>query len=372
MRVEAVELLRLDLPLRHALSTSIGEHELRPVLLVVVRAEGGVGYGECEALLEPTYTEEYATGAEAVLAEHLVPRLLAGGPFGSTVEAMERLAPVRGHHMAKAGLEMALLDAELRLADRNLSSELGAKRESIVAGANVSIGDPDLVVRDVKEAVDAGYRRVKVKIAPGRDLEPLLAVRRTFPELVLSADANGSYRYEDDNHHDRLHRLDEVALAALEQPFPPDDLLSHERLAAELSTPIVLDESITSLETLELAMQLEACDAVSVKAARLGGLLVAKEIHDRCVARGIGLSIGGMLESGIGRAAAIALAALPGFTLPGDLGASERYFEPDLCAPHLLDADGRLAVPQGAGLGVQPDLDVIEERLARRTVVTAP
>ncbi len=371
MKIHAVELLRLDLTLRHTLATSAGEHHLRPVLLIVVHAEGVIGYGECEALLEPTYTEECADGAEAVLTSQLVPRLLAGGELASIEEAMGLLAAVRGHQMAKAGLEMALLDAELKLAGRSLAHYLGATSATVAAGANVSLGGADAVLAEVAEAVEAGYRRVKCKIAPGRDLESLAAVRSAFPDLVLSADANGAYLLADDSHRDRLRRIDRLGLAAIEQPLAPEDLLGHAELAAELDTPIVLDESVTSLAGLEIALLLGAADAVSVKAARLGGLLVGRAVHDRCRAAGVHLSIGGMLESGLGRAAALALGALPGFDLPGDLGASERYFAPDLTVPHLLH-EGALAVPAGPGLGVAPLDEVVEGAVARRTLLERP
>ncbi|HVB05908.1 MAG TPA: o-succinylbenzoate synthase [Acidimicrobiales bacterium] len=368
MQLQAIELLRLDLTLRHSLATSAGAHSARPVLLVVAHAGEATGYGECEALAEPTYTEEYADGAEAVLATHLVPRLLAKGELESTAAAMEGLAAVRGHRMAKAGLEMALLDAELRLAGRSLAEHLGATATAVPAGANVSLGEAASVVAEVAEAVAAGYRRVKCKIAPGRDLESLRAVRSTFPDLVLSADANGAYDLGDAGHVQRLRAIDDVGLAALEQPLRADDLLGHARLAAEMVTPVMLDESVESLGGLEVALSLSACDAVSVKAARLGGLLQGRAVHDRCREAGVHLAIGGMLESGLGRAAAIALGALPGFDLPGDLGASERYFAPDLTLAHDL-VDGALAVPTGPGLGRTPLPEVLAAALVRSTLL---
>ena len=367
MEIRGVELLRLDLVLEHSLRTSAGEHAKRPVLLLYVHTDGATGIGECEALEEPTYTEEYADGAEAVLAGHLIPRLLAGGPCADVQGALARLAPVRGHQMAKAGLEMALLDAQLRTEGRSLASHLGATRHEVPGGANVSLGRPDEVLAAIGEAVAAGYRRVKCKIAPGSDLEPLSAAREAFPEVALSADANGAYELADKSHRALLRQIDALGLVALEQPLAPEDLLGHRDLAAELDTPVVLDESVTGLASLALALELGACDGVSVKPARLGGLLLAAEVHDRCVAAGVHLAIGGMLESGIGRAAALAVAAMPGFDLPGDLGASDRYFAPDLCAPHLL-RDGMLAVPSGPGLGVEPVAGVLERALARSAV----
>jgi o-succinylbenzoate synthase len=364
MRVSAVELLRLELDLRSSLRTSAGEHAHRPLLLLRVQtAEGASGIGECSALAEPTYTEEYADGAEAVLRDHLIPRLLATGGPSSAAEGVRRLGEVRGHAMAKAGLEMALLDAELSERGESLASYLGAARPSIPAGANVSLGSPSSVAAEVRGVVEDGYRRVKIKIAPGADVAVVRAVRDAFPELVLSVDANGAYDLDRADHRVALLDLDAFGLIYLEQPLAPGDLVSSAELCAMLETPVILDESITRQDDFETAVALSALDGVSIKPARLGGVIAAKAVHDRAHALGLSCSIGGMLESGIGRAAAVALGALAGFDLPGDLGASDRYFVPDLTAPHML-VDGELIVPDGAGLGVFLD----EEEIARATV----
>jgi O-succinylbenzoate synthase len=355
MRLSAVELLRLELDLRVPLRTSAGEHGHRPLLLIRIHtAAGATGIGECSALAEPTYTEEYADGAEAVLRDHLIPRLLSGGGPASTVEGLRRLDDVRGHAMAKACLEMALLDAELIEVDRSLANYLGVTRASIPAGANVSLGSPSSVVSQVAGVVADGYRRVKIKIAPGADVAVLRAVRDAFPEVALSVDANGAYDLECEDHRAALIALDALGLTCLEQPLAPGDLVGSAELCAMLATPVILDESIVRGSDFETAVVLSALDGVSIKPARLGGLLAAKAMHDRARELGLSCSIGGMLESGVGRAAAIALGALAGFDLPGDLGASDRYFVPDLTAPHVL-VDGELLVPAGAGLGVQVD-----------------
>jgi O-succinylbenzoate synthase len=364
MRVSAVELLRLELDLRFPLRTSAGEHANRPLLLIRIRtAEGAAGIGECSALAEPTYTEEYADGAEAVLRDHLIPRLLAHGGPVSAAEGVRRLDDVRGHAMAKAGLEMALLDAELTETGESLASFLGVRRTSIPAGANVSLGSPSSVTSQVKGVVADGYRRVKIKIGPGADIAVVRAVRDAFPDVALSADANGAYDLGREEHRAALLALDAFGLTCLEQPLAPGELVASAELCAMLETPVILDESIVRRSDFETAVALSALDGVSIKPARLGGLITAKAVHDRARELGLSCSIGGMLESGVGRAAAIALGALSGFDLPGDLGASDRYFVPDLTAPHVL-VDGELLVPDGAGLGVQVD----EETLARWTV----
>ena len=371
MRVAAVELSRLELTLDVPMLTSAGTHARRPLLLVRVETDEGVGYGECSALLEPHYTEEYADGAELVLAEHLLPRLAERASFEDAAAAMAHLAVVRGHRMAKAAIEMALLDAELRAGGISLAEHLGASTATVLAGANLGIGEPEVVLDAVAAVAALGYRRVKCKIAPGHDVEIVVAVRDAFPDLVVSVDANGAYDLGNAEHLTALEQLDGLGLAAIEQPLGPDDLLGHARLAALLETPIVLDESIPSAAVLEVALELGACDGVSVKTARLGGIEIARRVHDRCVEVGVHLSIGGMLESGVGRAAALAVAAMPGFDLPGDLGASDRYFATDLTRPHELD-EGRLAVPSGPGLGVVPDEDVVGTlRVRSRTFISS-
>ena len=371
MRLRVVEISRLDLVLLHALRTSVGEHGRRPVIIARVIADDAEGFGECSALAEPTYTEEYADGAEAVLVDHLVPRILKGAR--DDLRAEERIASlegVRGHPMAKAALEMALLDASLRADGRSLGTYLGATQREIPAGANVSIGSPDDVIPAVKQSLDAGYRRIKCKIAPGQDVDVVRAVRSSFPDIVLSVDANGSYDYEDLEHRRALRKLDDFGLTLIEQPLSPDDFLGHAKIAKDLETPIFLDETVTSIGTLQAAIALRACDGISIKPARVGGIGIAKRMHDLCVEEGLHLAIGGMLETGIGRAAALAVGALPGFDLPGDLGGSERYFSPDLTSPHEL-REGRLVVPTGPGIGVVPIENVMMSARVRNRLFQA-
>ena len=369
MRITAVELVRLELELRFPLLTSAGEHRHRPLSLVRIVTDEGVGIGECSALEEPTYTAEYADGAEAVLREHLIPRLLAEGRPSTLEGALARLDPVRGHAMAKAGLEMALLDALLKPRGESLAAFLGADRLSIPAGASVSLGHPEAVCVQVASVVAAGYRRVKVKIAPGFDVAVLRAVRGEFPSIALSADANGSYNLADPGHRDALVAIDDLGLMCLEQPLAAGDLVASTELCRMLDTPVILDESVESRSDFENAVALGALDGVSIKPARLGGLLSARAIHDRAAALGLSCSIGGMLESGIGRATAIALGALRGFDLPGDLGASDRYFVPDLTTQHVL-VEGELLVPSLPGIGVTVDDELIDSLAIRRELFT--
>jgi o-succinylbenzoate synthase len=370
MRAEEVELRLVGLPLVAPFATAGGVTAVRELVLVRLTTDVGQGWGECSALAAPTYTEEYAEGAFDVLARHLVPRLLAA-PTLDLTGFRDAVAPVRGHPMAKASLEMAVLDVLGRERDESLARWLGATRERVPAGVAVGIEDSVAALVEVVEArAEEGYRRVKLKIRPGWDVEPLAAVRSAVgEEIALVADANGAYRRGD---VDGLRALDALDLAALEQPLPPEDLEGHALLARHLDTPVCLDESVTSTPAAVRALDVGAASAISVKSARVGGLVEARRLHDACVARGARAWVGGMLETGVGRAAAVALAALPGFAEPGDLSASSRYFAVDLTAPFELDGDGHLTVPVRPGLGVEVDLDAVAAATRRRTVLTRP
>ncbi|MGE0796522.1 MAG: o-succinylbenzoate synthase, partial [Acidimicrobiia bacterium] len=331
----------------------------RDLLLVRVGVGGVEGWGECAALPEPTYSSEYVDGAAAVLHRFLVPALWAPA------------AGVAGHPMAAAALRTAVLDAQLRSIGVPLARHLGAERTEVPAGAAVGFtATIDELLAEVEALVAVGYLRIKVKIGPGWDLGPLAAVRELVgPGIVLQADANGAYRAGDADH---LAELDRFDLALVEQPLPADDLLGHAQLARRLATPICLDESITSVGAAEAALELGACSVVCVKPGRLGGIEAAAEVHDRCRDVGADAWCGGMLETGIGRAALLALAALPGFTLPGDLSATGRWFADDLVAPVALGAHGHLPVPDEPGIGPPPDLDAVDRFTTGTELVHRP
>ena len=346
VRPQAIELRRVRLPLVEPFRTSSGVQRDRVAVLVRAFVDGAEGWGECAALEAPGYTSEYVDGAIEVLRRFLVPRVLAG----------ESTAAVRGHPMAKAALSTAVLDATLRLSGTSLAQSLGAVRDRVEVGVAVGIASSvdellDVVARRVAE----GYRRVKLKIQPGWDVEPVAAVRSRFGDVALSVDANGSYAGGDVAH---LRRLDEFGLVLVEQPLPADDLVGHAELARALRTPVCLDESISSAGDAAAAVALGACSVVNVKPGRVGGLAEAVAVHDVCAAAGVPVWCGGMLETGLGRAACLALAALPNFTLPADLSASERYYAEDLTEPFVLE-DGCLRVPDGPGIGVSPRPDVL-------------
>lgn len=365
MSLEAVELWRVRLPFRTPFRSALGETSVRDLVLVRVVTDVAEGWGECAALADPHYTAEYADGAAAVLRSHLVPRLAAAGTVsGAGVGAA--LAAVRGHRMAKAALEMAVLDAELRAAGQPLAARLGATGTTVEAGVAVGIaGSTAELVDRVGAALAEGYRRVRLKIAPGWDAGPVRAVRERFGDsVVLQADANGAYRLDDAA---ALAALDPFGLAAVEQPLAADDLVGHARLARLIRTPIALDESVTSARSAAAALALGAASVVNVKPGRVGGYLEAVRVQEACRAAGAGAWCGGMFESGLARAANLALAALPGFTLPGDVSPPSRYLAADVVAP-LVARHGHLAVPDRPGIGA----DVDPDRLRRVTVSVEP
>jgi O-succinylbenzoate synthase len=357
VRISGVELRRIRLPLATPFRSALGAHTEREALLVKVSTPDAEGWGECVAMAAPTYTSEYVDSAHHVIRQHLLPRLLARSDVGAG-DVGPALAGVRGHPMAKAAVEMAVLDAELRTSGTSLADHLGGVRPRVDAG--VALGIPDSVpelLDAVAEVRRAGYRRVKLKIQPGWDVEPVGAVRERFGDgLALQVDANGAYSLAD---APRLAELDAFGLVLVEQPLAEDDLLGHAELARRIRTPICLDESVTSAAAAATAIALGAAAVVNVKAGRVGGYLEARRIHDVCAGAGIPVWCGGMLETGLGRAANVALAALPAFTLPGDLAASDRYYAADITAPFVLE-DGRLTVPTGPGLGVDVLPEVVE------------
>ncbi len=346
------------MPLVRPFRTSFGVETDRDALLIRVRTPEGDGWGECVAMGEPGYSSEYVEAAQLVLRKHLVPKILAARDVQAG-DVQTLLAGVQGHLMAKGALEMALLDIQLKIANRSFGDALGAVKESVECGVSVGITDTvDELIEQVDGYLADGYRRVKLKIEPGWDVEPVAAVRKVFgDDLLLQVDANTAYSLDDAG---QLAKLDPFNLLLIEQPLPEDDFLGHARLAKKIASPICLDESIRTLRDAELAIELGACEVINIKPGRVGGYLNAVALHDLCVSAGIPVWCGGMLETGLGRAANVALAALPGFTLPGDTSASDRYFTRDITEPFVMH-DGLLDVPTGPGLGVTVDIDAVTQ-----------
>jgi len=359
-RLRGVELRRVRLPLVEPWRTPLGVVLERDVWLVRTVFEGAEGWGECVAMGDPSYSPEYTEAAVDVLRRHLLPCLLTPSGLVAAAEVAPLLASVKGHRLAKAAVELAVLDAECRAVEQSLASRLGATRTTVTAGVAVGVTDSlDDLITAVAHRVAEGYLRVKLKIHPGWDVEPVAAVRRHFPSLALQVDANGSYRLADATH---LAALDAFALLCLEQPLAEDDLVGHAELARAVGTPVCLDESITSASAALTAIALGACGVINIKPGRVGGYLEAVRIHDLCLARGIPVWCGGMLETGIGRTANVALAALDGFSLPGDLSASGRFYRQDITEPVTLNADGTIDVPTLPGTGARVIPPVLDDR----------
>jgi O-succinylbenzoate synthase len=368
MKLTGVELRWVSMPLVSPFRTSFSTQTTRELMLLRVVTDEGEGWGECVTMASPLYNEEYIEGAADVLRRFLVPALAAAAPFDAATVG-SALEPFYGHRMAKAALEMGVLDAELRAEGRPLSRELGAVRDRVPSGVSVGIMDSvDQLLDAVAGYLDEGYVRIKLKIEPGWDVEPVRAVRERFgDDVLLQVDANTAYTLSDAR---QLARLDAFDLLLIEQPLPEDDLFGHADLAQLITTPVCLDESITSARSAAAAIRLGACSVVNIKPGRVGGYLEARRIHDLCVAHGVPVWCGGMLETGLGRAANLALAALPGFVLPGDTSASGRFYATDITTPFVLE-DGHLSVPTGPGIGVDPLPDELAAVTTRREWIPA-
>lgn len=363
IRLDRIVLREVVLPLKEPWVTAFGELRARPLLLVEAHQDVHTGYGEASPLPHPYYTEETLQTAWHILEEFLVPLALSR-EWSSPGEFAAAARAVRRNGMAKAGLEGALWDLEARRAGLPLHRLLGGVRSEVPAGIALGFAPSiDTLVRRVGDALAAGYRRVKIKVKPGWDVEPVRALREAFGHFALMVDANGAYTLHD---ADRLRALDDFGLLMIEQPFGPDDLVDHAALQARLSTKLCLDESLTSLHMLEQALQLGSCRAVCLKAGRVGGVAEALKAHALCLERGVDLWCGGMLESGVGRAHNLALASLPGFTLPGDLSPSDRYWEEDLVSPPVrMTPDGAIPLPEAPGIGFEIDREAVDRFTVR-------
>ncbi|MGO1972287.1 MAG: o-succinylbenzoate synthase [Propionibacteriaceae bacterium] len=366
MKIEAIDLRRVSMPLVTPFRTSQSSESERNLLILQVHTDVGSGWSECSADDLPVYWSEYLDGAIDVLTKVLAPALLRAGEI-TPARVAEVLAPFKGHRTAKSALEAAVLDAWCGAAGISLADHLGAVRQSVPVGVSVAIEDSlGAMLARVDDYLATGYSRIKLKIEPGRDIEVVRAVREHVgDDVVLQVDANGAYTLADSRH---LARLDAFDLALIEQPLQYDDLRAHATLAGLVRTPICLDESIVSARSAADAIALGACQVINIKPSRVGGYLESRRIHDVCTAHGVPVWCGGMLESGLGRAANLALAGLPGFTEPSDISATARYFHTDI-TEHFEMHDGMIDLPQGPGIGVTPRLDVLDEVTTWRTTV---
>jgi O-succinylbenzoate synthase len=362
VKIEKIELFLCRLPLVHFFETSFGRSYDRTFVLVRVEGGGREGWGECVAEANPYYSSETTETVWHIVAGFIAP-LVTGKTFDHPREIFPALARIRGHNMAKAGVEMAAWDLYARLKGQPLSRVLGGTRDRIASGVSIGIQDSlDQLMGKIERELAAGYQRIKIKIKPGWDVAAVERVRQTFGDIPLQVDANAAYTLGDS---DLLARLDPFNLLLIEQPLDYDDVMDHAVLQQRLKTPVCLDESVHTVRIARDAIEARACKIINIKPGRVGGHQASIELHDLCAAHGIPVWHGGMLESGIGRAHNIHLASLPNFTLPGDIAASKRYYDPDLIDPPIdIAKDGTIAVPTSPGIGVT----IVRERIDKATL----
>jgi O-succinylbenzoate synthase len=358
LEIERVELRTIRLPLHEPFETSFGSIDSRLIFLVSVTAQGQTGWGEVVAAEEPHYSYETVGTAAHIIRDYLAPALMSDRVTNLT-DIASRFTSFRGHNMAKAGLELAYMDLLGRLSDQSLSQLIGGTRSSVAVGVSLGIQPSfEKLLDRVNRYLSLGYQRIKLKIKPGWDIGIVRDVRRCHPEILLSVDANSAYTISDAEY---LKQLDDFRLLMIEQPLDHDDLIDHAKFQSMMKTAICLDESITGIQRTRQALDLKSCRIINIKIGRVGGYSQALAIHDACEARKIPVWCGGMLESGIGRAHNIALASLSGFTLPGDISASSRYFARDVITPEVtVSPEGTVDVPTGSGIGFEVDVDYID------------
>jgi o-succinylbenzoate synthase len=368
MKVHSVHLRQIRLPLVHFFETSFGRTTRRDIILVEVKGEGGTGWGEVTAGENPFYNEEWTGSAWPVLRDYAIPRVL-GRELESAYDVAPLTAHIRGHNMARGGLETAVWDLDARRDGVSLWRKIGGgARCEIPCGVSIGIQDSvEQLLEKIETELAAGYQRIKMKIKPGWDVDVVRRVRERFPTIKLMADANSAYTLADIEH---LKRLDEFYLMMIEQPLSHDDIIDHATLQARLQTPICLDECIRSAHHAEQAIQLHACGIINIKLGRVAGFAEAKKVHDVAQAAGIPVWCGGMLEAGVGRAHNVALATLPNFVLPGDVSASKRYWKQDIIVPPVETTPrGTIEVRDEPGFGYQLDHDFIRSITVREEVV---
>jgi o-succinylbenzoate synthase len=363
MKLEAITLREIRMRLKSPFETSFGIMRDRRIILVEVIADGISGWGEVTTTEGPFYNSETTDTAWHIICDFIAPSLI-GKVLTTAAELVTVVSAIRGHEMAKAGVENAIWDCEAQQKGVPLSRLLGGTLQEIVCGVSIGIQDePNTMVKKVEEEVQRGYNRIKLKIEPGRDLAFVSAVRKNFPEIQLSVDANCAYQFEDALH---LKKFDDFRLLMIEQPLQWDEISSHAKLQAQIQSPICLDECITHSRHALTAIQWCACRVINIKLGRVGGHTEARRVHDICSTHGIPVWCGGMLESGIGRAHNVAMSTLPGFTLPGDVSASQRYWNEDIIEPEVeVTARGTIHVPQTPGLGYRVRSKLVDQLTVR-------
>jgi O-succinylbenzoate synthase len=366
LNIQRLELVEIALPLRAPFETSFGTTSQRRILIVrVVDSSGAVGYGECTAPEAPFFNHETIDTAWMIIKGFVAP-MLAKAKVCCAKDVSSALAPIRGNRMAIGGVEAAIWDLEAKRAGKPLWRHLGGTRSEINCGVSIGLQEStDVLLEKVTREVDAGYQRIKLKIKPGQDLELVKAVREKYPDILLSVDANSAYRLERDV--DLLKQLDDFDLLMIEQPLAAGDMVDHAKLQRQIKTAICLDESITCLADARHAIELDACRIINIKLGRVGGHAEARAIQDYAMQHDIPVWCGGMLESGVGRAHNIAMSTLPGFTLPGDVSASARYWHEDIIDPPVIVSDkGVISVPEMPGIGYEANEQRMQSHTTRR------
>jgi O-succinylbenzoate synthase len=368
MKIEAITLREIQMPLVHFFETSFGRIYSRRIVLVTVNCEGLNGWGECVAGEDPFYSSEWIESAWLTTVRYLAPALV-GKDVSQGREGAVLLGKIRGHRMAKAALENALWDAEARAKRQPLWKLLGGTRKEIPCGVSIGIQDsPEQLLEKIQTEVAAGYRRIKLKVKPGWDINILEKVRSRWPDITLSVDANSAYALDQTEH---LRKFDQFNLLMIEQPLWNDDIHYHSRLQKELRTSICLDESIENVRDASFAVESGACRIINIKVGRVGGFTEAKKVHDVCQANNIPVWCGGMLESGVGRSHNIALSTLENFRLPGDVSASKRYWKEDIVEPEVeVSRDGLIAIRDDAGTGYRIREDLIEKLTVKKETIS--
>ncbi len=369
LQLECLELRELRLPLKHAFETSFGRTTARRVLIVkVTNSDGAAGHGECVAMEDPYFNAETVSTAWIIIAKHIVP-LLASSNVSGAAEVNGRLAPIRGNRMAKGAIEAAIWDLEAKLAGVPLWKHIGGERTKIMCGVSIGIQPSIEALLDaVAREVESGYQRIKIKIKPGLDVKLAAAVRAKYPDILFSVDANAAYSLDHDL--STMKELDGYNLLMIEQPLAPGDLVDHAKLQKQLKTPLCLDESITCAADARHALELGACRIINIKLGRVGGFSEAKQIEKLAREAAIPVWCGGMLETGIGRAHNIALSTLAGFTLPGDVSASGRYWEEDIIDPPItVSSRGTISAPISPGIGYEVNVGRLDSCTSRREEV---
>jgi O-succinylbenzoate synthase len=367
MKIESITLHHISMPLIAPFETSFGRESERECIVIEIHSEGLVGWGECVASYNPGYSYETTGTAMPTLRDFICP-LIMGKDIKDALDFQSRMESIRGHHLAKAGVEMAIWDLLGKREGKSLKQLFGGVREKVEVGVSVGIQEsPEKLVDTVTKFISDGYARIKLKIKPGKDVTFAQAVRNAFPSMRLQVDANSAYSMED---ADSLKPLDDLNLLLIEQPLFEDDIWDHHKFQKKFNTPVCLDESIVSPRHARYAIEMNACKIINIKAARLGGLSQGIQTHDLAKQHNMPVWCGGMLETGIGRASNLALSSLPNFILPGDVSASDRYYERDITNERFsLNSDSTIGVPAGHGLGVTIDQDALKSYTKARLTV---